>query len=53
MSTDELGLADRLALALYVFSTCGQMNYSDCTVSGVDMLASSSARSLGLNPQVL
>lgn len=37
---------------IYLF-TCWQMNYSDRTVRGVDMLASSSARSLGVNPQVL
>lgn len=37
----------------YVFSTCRQMNYSDRTVSGVDMLASSSACPLGLNLQIL
>lgn len=53
MSTDRLWFADTLALAMCLFSTCWQMNYSDRTVSGVDMLASSSARPLGLNPQVL
>ncbi len=45
--------ADRLASVCQALFTCRQMDDSDCTVCGVDMLTSSSTRSLSLDPQVL
>lgn len=44
---------DRFRHVCWGLFTCRQMDYSDCTICGVDMLTSSSTRSLGVYPQVL
>lgn len=52
VSVDRLSTICTVTFCQAVF-TCRQMDYSDCTVCGVDMLTSGSTRSPSFYPQVL